>query len=197
MNRDIREEIRDALAAAADGWDFREDAENLLNAMGYVSDRGPDFEYEDADEFIADHPATNPNTQSERDFLANAVSANFVFQVTDEEIAQSAQRGLFDSGAFDKGCAKTFVFAAVELNGESYPRGRYAAFTREINKRFQWPSVALFKTDSGLITLAFVHRRANRRDADRDVIGSVSLIREIDPRAPSRPSRYSRGAVAR
>ena len=40
---------------------------------------------------------------------------------------------------------------------------------------------ALFRTKSDRVTLAFAHRRRNLIHADRDVIGSVSLIREIDP----------------
>ena len=34
--------------------------------------------------------------------------------------------------------------------------------------------------------MAFVHRRPHRRDPSRDVLGSVSLIREINPKSPHR-----------
>ena len=39
---------------------------------------------------------------------------------------------------------------------------------------------------AGLLTLAFVHRREHKRDKQRDVLGKVSLIREIDPANPHR-----------
>ena len=68
----------------------------------------------------------------------------------------------------------------------AYPRGQYAAFTRELNKRFPMPMVVLFRTASNRVTLAFVHRRPNQRDPERDVLGSVSLIREIDANRPHR-----------
>ena len=48
------------------------------------------------------------------------------------------------------------------------------------------PTVVLFRTAGGLLTLAFVHRRKHKRDPDRDVLGTVSLIREIDPVDPHR-----------
>ena len=96
---------------------------------------------------------------------------------------------MFDGGGFDTGNAQSFLFAAVALRGSAYPRGRYAAFTRELNKRFPHPMVVLFRTASGQITLAFVHRRPNRHHPNRDVLGSVSLIREINPDDPHRAHR--------
>ena len=66
------------------------------------------------------------------------------------------------------------------------PQGQYVAFTREINKRWQIPTVVLFKTATDRVTLSFVHRRPNRRNPDRDVLGSVSLIREINATNPHR-----------
>ena len=44
----------------------------------------------------------------------------------------------------------------------------------------------LYRTPSSGVTLSFVHRRPNRRDPDRDVLGSVSLILEIDAANPHR-----------
>ena len=74
----------------------------------------------------------------------------------------------------------------MELEHARYARGRYAAFTREINKRLRQPAVVLFRTAASLLTLAFVHRRPHKRDDNRDVLGSVSLVREIDPDSPHR-----------
>ena len=111
-----------------------------------------------------------------------------LFQVTDDELAEASGRlMLFTDGAFQDGNAKSFLFTAVELKGDGYARGRYATFTREINKRFpSIPSVVLFRTATGRITIAFVHLRPNERNPERNVIGSVSLIREINPVQPHR-----------
>ena len=189
QSADIKDRIEAALRDIPDSDDTRLAAENLLNEMGYESELVPAFEYEDAEEFVYKQPATNPGTQSERDFLENAVTANLVFQVTDDEIARSSsdQLDMFGSGgAFSDSNAASFMFAAVDLEGDSYPRGRYAAFSREINKRFQMPMCALFRTASDKVTLSFAHRRRSKVDRNRHVIGNISLIREIDPADPHR-----------
>ena len=111
---------------------------------------------------------------------------HILFQFTGSEIQAQTQSALFDAAGFDTGNARSFLFAAVQLTGDAYPRGRYAAFTRELNQHIQLPMVVLFRTAANRITLAFVHRRPNRRDETRDVVGSVSLIREIDAEDPHR-----------
>ena len=180
---DIRR-IESALRNRSDG-DFEAAARNLLNAIGYRSERtlalGGDI-----DDFIRAFGAPNPDTKTERNFREHAESVKLIFQVSDSEIAQSVQPDMFDTGEFDKGKAQSFIFVATELKNAEYPRGAYAQFVREINKRFSMPIVALFRAASGRVTLAFVNRRVNTRDADRDVLGNVSLIREIDPRNPHR-----------
>lgn len=90
------------------------------------------------------------------------------------------------AGQFDTDSARSFLFAAVELSGAAYPRDRYAAFTREINKRFPIPAVIPFRTAAGRLTLALVHRQSSRSHPDRNVMGCVSLIREISPANPHR-----------
>ena len=48
------------------------------------------------------------------------------------------------------------------------------------------PTVVLFKTANARLSLSFVHRREHKRDPNRDVLGHVSLIREIDAAEPHR-----------
>ena len=103
---------------------------------------------------------------------------HILFQVTDSEISES-QPSLLDTGEFDKGDARSFMFIAVELQGKNYARGVYAELTREVNKLLSQPTVVLFRTAEDLLTIAFVHRRPHKRDRTRNVLGSVSLIREI------------------
>ena len=181
----IRNEIKAALAAGPGG-DFTQQGCNLLTALGYRSERAPDGQTGAVDEFIASFPAKTADTQSERNFRGGAQSMRILFQVTDTEIAEAAPGTLFAAAAFDSGNAKSFIFVAVELNGESYSRSEYAAFAREINKRLPMPIAVLFRAAAGRLTLAFVHRRVNRRNPERDVLGSVSLLREIDPATPHR-----------
>ena len=182
MKNDIRKRIEHALSALPNE-EFTGAVKHLLGVIGYESERAIDLSGK-VDDFISQFPARNENTQTEQAFLEGVQSVRILFQVTDTEIALA--RNFLSTDDFDSGNARSFLFVAVELNGASYPRGQYAQFTREINKRFSMPSVVLFKTVTDRLTLSFVHRRMHKRDPDRDVLGHVSLIREIDPIHPHR-----------
>ena len=181
----VRNAIGAALAAMVDR-DLTAAATGLLNACGYRSERVLPDQSGDAGEFIRQLPNANLDTQSAQAFLDNAQSMNVLFQFTGGEIQAETQRALFDAAGFDTGNARSFLFAVVQLRGDTYARGRYAAFTRELNKYLPMPMVVLFRTAAGRMTLAFVHRRPNKRDPERDVLGSVSLIREINAAEPHR-----------
>ena len=168
--------------------DFTDASRELLAVLGYRSDRTLDGQTGNVADFIEQFPAPHPGTASENNFAQQATFAALIFQVTSDEIEVIAQgqQLLFDADGFDQGLAQSFLFMAVELKDTHYPRSQYISFTREINKRFPAPAVVLFKTADDLLTLAFVHRRMNQRDPKRDVLGSVSLVREIDPTNPHR-----------
>ena len=182
-----RAAIQSALKAMI-GVPLAEAAQVLLAEMGYRSDRTLSGQSGHVADFLTQFPTKNPNTVPEQEFRDSARSARLLFQLTDAEIelGTSGQGTLLTPNSFDKGNLKSFLFATVELEKDQYARGRYAAFTREINKRLSQPAVVLFRTASNLLTLAFVHRREHKRDKSRDVLGSVSLIREIDLRDPHR-----------
>ena len=177
-NEEIRkkEEIESALAAMIDD-DFLETSKDLLEALGYRSDRTANFPGT-ADDFIRRFPARNENTDTEREFRKNVESVELVFQVTSEEIAPDDQPMLFEAPVFDEGYVRTFTFFAIELKDSDYPRGKYAQFTREVNKRMVMPVVVFFRVKDRL-TIGFVGRRQHRLDQDRDVLEQVSLIKDI------------------
>ena len=185
IGNQITNRVRDALRELPDG-DFSKMAEKLLGSLGYRGDDALPSETVTIGDFIADYPAPNPDTKSEQEFVENTQAVRIISQISDAEITANAQQALIDASAFDTGNARSFLFLAVELKDDSYSRGQYAAFTREINKRWQFPTVVLFKTATNLLTLAFAHRRLHRRDPGRDVLGNVFLIREIDPVNPHR-----------
>ena len=168
--------------------DFTDASRALLTALGYRSERTLDGQTGNVADFIEQFPAPHPGTASENNFAQQATFAALIFQVTSDEIEIIAQgqQMLFDADGFDQSLAQSFLFMAVELKGKHYPRSQDISFTREINKRFPAPAVVLFKTADDLLTLAFVHRRMNQRDPKRDVLGNVSLVREIDPTNPHR-----------
>ena len=171
-----------------EGGEFATAARSLLAELGYRSDRTLSDQTGDVNQFIESYPADRAGTRSEHDLRDEDPTIRIVFQVTDTEInlQPSEQQGLFELPGFDTGNARSFLFVTVELRADTYPRHRYSQITREINKRFHMPTVLLFRTARGLLTLAFVHRRAHKRDPQRDVLGNVSLIREIKAADPHR-----------
>ena len=181
----LKKNITDALAALPGG-NFLAAAQGLLETLGYQSKRKLELSG-GVDDFIRAFPASNPNTVTEQAFRENVESVSLVFQVTSDEIASANQQTLgLEVASFDKGQQQSFFFFAIELKEATYSRSKYAEFTREINKRLIAPTVVLFSTSQGRLSLAFVHRRQHKHDPNRAVLGSVSLVREINPTQPHR-----------
>ena len=177
----VKEEVRAALAAVPQG-DFATAAQDLLAVLGYQSERTLLGQTGAVADFMAQFPAPKAHAKAEQAFREQVRSVRLIFQVTSDEIAVANQ----PAASFDEGQPQSFLFFAIALKEETYVRGEYAQFTRAINKRLSQPAVVLFKTADCRLTLAFVHRRAHKRDGERDVLGHVSLIREIVPAEPHR-----------
>ena len=112
-NADTRPAIEDALGRMAAG-DLSDVSVQLLAALGYRSNlTGPDIPGGPRG-FAADFPATNPDTQTERDFLNEAESVRLLFQLNDRHVSESAPQGL-SAADFDTGNAQSFLFAAAQL----------------------------------------------------------------------------------
>ena len=193
---EIKDSIKNALNSSLCENNFSDSAQKLLDVLGYKSGRTLAHQTGDVDEFIGSFPAPSPRKANERNhnsdemLFGHADSVRLLFQFTSGEIkvGDKVQISLrfSETGDFDEGRVESFLFLAVELKADSYARGKYAQLTREINRRFLQPVVVLFKTTSNLLTLAFVHRREHKLNPERDVLGKVSLIREIDRVHPHR-----------
>ena len=181
----IRKENIKAALAALPGDDFLA-AADLLETLGYRSELTPELRGS-VGEVVGALGLEEKHTNAARNLNDNVRSMGFIFQVGENEINANGQ-GTFDwrTASFERRHTKRFNFVAVELLGKSYARGKYAEFTREINTWFNAPTVILFKTADNRLTLAFVHRRQHRYDKSRDVLGNVSLIREVNPTQPHR-----------
>ncbi len=178
-----KETIKVSLSAMSTG-DFLEKSKDLLATLGYRSERTLSLSGA-ADEFIEEFPAENVNTKTEQEFRENAESVQIVFQFTSDEVAREQQLTLLEAASFDKGNTKSFLFCAVELKNNTYSRTKYATFTREINKRLIAPTVVLFRTANRL-TVGFTNRRPDKTDDNRDVLGQVTLIKDIHLSNPHR-----------
>ena len=178
-----KETIKSALAAMHTG-DLLEKSKQLLSTLGYRSDLILELS-STVHDFFEEFPPVNPNTKSEQHFRDSAESAQIIFQFTKDEIADEPQINLFDPAAFDKGNTKCFLFCAVELKDNTYSRTKYAEFTREINKRLFAPTVILFRAGDRL-TIAFADRRPSEANETLDVLGQVTLIKDIRLNNPHR-----------
>ena len=78
---------------------------------------------------------------------------------------------------------------AVEMNAAEFTRSDLAARTREINRIFTNPVIVIFKHQlqkETVISIGVANRREHKRDKGKDVLGKVSMIREIRPQSPHR-----------
>lgn len=175
---DIRTKIQSSIEAISFS-DFAESARELLEVLGYQSDRTLELPG-DVNSFIQALPAFRSNTNTERAFLDHVQSVKIIFQLTNDEIAWGVQQTPPSRAvAFDEGRQQSILFFAVELWGDDYPRGIYDEFTREIDKRIRAPAVVLFRAGD-LFTIAVIGRRPHKLDDSLDVLERVtSLSREI------------------
>ncbi len=169
-------DIKSALAAMHTG-DLLEKSIDLLSTLGYRSELTLELSGT-VDDFFEEFRGQNPNTKTEQHFRDNAKSAHIIFQLTKDEIVNNPQLSLLEPAAFDKGNAHCFLICAVDLKDNHYSRTKYAEFTREINKRLFAPTVIIFRAGEHL-TIAFADRRPSETDANRDVLGQVTLIKDI------------------
>ena len=189
--------VTDALNTIGVG-DFGAEAEHLLSALGYRSERRLTMS-SDVNDFIRALPARNPNTQTERRFREHANSVKILFQVTDTEIEASTNPTLFADTEFDTGNARSFLFAAVTLKGESYSRHRYAEFTREVNRRNRRRAHGHAVPHGVRPALDRVRPSQKEQDADEPAgARRCSADTRDRPRSPApRPSRHFGRSVAR
>ena len=171
----MREALNDALSGFAAGAPLRACAETLFGVLGYRSTRTG--EVGSVREFLERFDARgDPLTEKQRALFDSWRTVDIVFQVTGEEIAEQAR--LFDGKGFEPGVIESFLFLAVDLEGDDYNRTHLADTTRAVNRLFGMPVVILFRHGATL-SLAVVHRRIHKRDTDRDVLEKVTLVKGI------------------
>jgi adenine-specific DNA-methyltransferase len=181
----LKRAIESALSATAAG-PLAASARALLATLGYRSDKRLDLDPNSAAEFQAQFdPQGRLNTA--KALLADWRSVDLLQQITADELgpALSGQGQLFQNRAADRSEPQSYLFFAVDLAGAAYTRSQLAAATREINKLFPMPALVLFRHGASL-TFAIIARRVNQRDANRDVLEKVTLIRDIRCASPHR-----------
>jgi adenine-specific DNA-methyltransferase len=189
-NPELLKQIETALAAF--GTASLVDASlGLFDALGYRSERRMKLRSNTPDGFLGtfDRGGT---LNKDRTLLADWQGVEFLFQLTDAEV-QSSTHGTaelpFDSkGKFDGAEINSFLFLALELRpaadrdgerkGQHYNRTELAGVTRALNRLFDMPALLVLK-HGDTVSLGIIHRRLSKRDAAKDVLEKVTLIKDI------------------
>ncbi|MBI5770019.1 MAG: N-6 DNA methylase [Verrucomicrobia bacterium] len=189
-NPDLLKQIEAALTAFGSRPLF-DASVGLFAALGYESQRRMQLRSPDVAGFLGTFDRAN-TLNPERALLADWQSVEFLFQLTDAEV-KSATHGTgelaFDSkGQFDDAQINSFLFLAVDLRpaaaregerrGQHYTRTELAGATRAINRLFDMPVLLVFK-HGDTVSLGIIHRRLSKRDATKDVLEKVTLIKDI------------------
>ena len=189
----LRANVQAALLHLADG-DLATSASALLKTLGYSSNKTTDLPAQPAafakqlEELAGGTLQINPLEAS----LLDWKSAAFLCQLTNDELPALAagQLSLLGStGGVQAHQVESFVFIAIDLKARTWSRTDLAKLTREVNRLFPMPAILLFRhpqeDGTPLLSVAVIHRRANKRDSTRDVIeGKVSIIKDIELAAP-------------
>lgn len=174
---DLRDSIHASLSAFADR-PLRTAATGLFRTLGYDSERKLDWSF---DTFL-DLASKGANPLTEKDTAAleaDIASFHLLFQLTDSEIINTSHVDMFESRtSVDTTKIFSYLVIACELKREHYNRTDLARLARLINKPLPMPALVLFK-HGDTISLAILHRRLNKRQADRDVLEKATLIKDI------------------
>ncbi len=172
--------LTNALNRFTDGA-LAENARNLLNILGYQSERTLALESNTADAFIAAYDL-HGQLNSGRALTAEWTSIDLLFQLTGEDLTPTdTTRWSFNPSQtqVDNTIIESYLFFAIRLEGSGYNRTQLSQITREINKLFSIPAMLFFQHGDTL-TLSIINRRLHASDPARDVLEKVTLIKDID-----------------
>ncbi|MBC8527169.1 MAG: N-6 DNA methylase [Candidatus Cloacimonetes bacterium] len=159
---------------------------DLLSTLGYKSDKKHRLSTGSFNEFKDIFIENNVNFQKEKALTENWEKAEFLFQITEDEIKISSQFSLnFEINEINRNEYVSYIFMAIKLKDENYARGKLSKITRELNKLFPMPVMILFKIGNKL-TFSIINRRPNKIKRDKDVLEKVTLIKDIDILNPHR-----------
>ena len=192
-SKQLRTDVQAALHHLAVG-DLATSAAALLKTLGYSSNKTTDLPSQPA-AFAKQLEALAGGTRQINPLEASLPdwkSAAFLFQLTNDELPALAAGQLSllgETSGVQAHQVESFVFIAIDLKPRTWSRTDLAKLTREINRLFPMPAILLFRhrqeDSTPLVSVAVIHRRANKRDSTRDVIeGKVSIIKDIDLAAP-------------
>jgi len=154
---------------------------NLLKVLGYESPKIQQAHLADYIELFKAHETANIEKAK---VATDWKSANFIFQLTTDEIIK--QHDLFtDVKKVNNVLIESYFIVAIELTKDNYTRTDLAEISRQVNKLHGLPTLILFKYNN-FLTISITYRRDNKKDSDKEVLGKVTLIKDIDIAEPKR-----------
>ena len=172
--------LETALASFAQR-DLRTAATELLKTLGYESRRVMRLDNPTAEGFKQKFDLTADQFNDQKALTSQWNEFEFLFQLADAEV----RRTLTHFNQVDPGEKNSFFFHALRLKAreKSYTRTELADITRQLNRPFGVPTVVLIQADNCL-TVGVIARRTHKRDATRDVLEKVTLIKDINLNQP-------------
>lgn len=158
----------------------------LLAALGYRSAKT--IELDGKPETFAREVDREGRLGRDTAFFDKWREIRFLFQLTNDEIPMlgRVQAGLDMAEEYGRSIVDSFVFLAIELEGEEWKRAQLAGITRAVNSLFPMPVIILYR-HGRLFSIAVSERRQHKRDSWRDVqTGRISIILNV---ASDRPHR--------
>lgn len=194
MSEALRSSLRSALAAflpseasakAGATAPLREAALGFFRTLGYSSQRTIELPNSSPKAFLDRFTKTSgaASFDETKALFSHWSRADLLFQLTDQELSREVS--LFPDTGVAASQLRSYIFFAIELTGADYPRGALAGLARQLNRLFPTPVMVLIK-HRDLLTLAVINRRPNKLDQSKDVLGRVTLIRDIVLTAPHR-----------
>lgn len=188
MASDLRAQIQVNLGDFVDK-KLPDAANALLASLGYQSDRTitlGDSSPASFLQFLRSQSGDVPFDEKKALF-SDWKSIHLLFQLTDEEL--SGHASLFKETDIAPSLLRSYLFFAVELTGADHTRGKLTGIARQLNRVFPMPVMLLIKhvTDKKqALSIAVINRRQHKRDAAKDVLGKVTIIRDIVLAEPHR-----------
>lgn len=155
----------------------------LFKTLGYNIERQNPLPHKNYDDFKDSFLGSDSLFNEEKAFVKEWKSIDLLFQLTADEV--SNQRSLFNTKQVDNTIIETYLFFSIELKKAEYNRTQLAQITREINKVFPMPVLIVFMHGES-ITLSVINRRLNKKDAQKDVLEKVTVIKDISATSPHR-----------
>ena len=157
----------------------------LMKTLGYSSDKTIKIPNSDPKAFLELLAEYNSDVEinKEKALFDNWRKADVLFQLTDEELANEAS--LFKDDSINSSLLQSYLFFAIELTQRDYARGKLTTIARQLNRVFPMP-VMVFIRHRDLLSIAVINRRLNKQDTEKDVLGKVTIIRDISLVSPHR-----------